>query len=123
LIDLQLDPETESQDPERRKLICPALVEEPRGILKTSLLELTLSGAFLTCPNPRPIGQALELRILIDPRESLKFEAEVLWNNINVSADKIIHRGMSVRFLQLSPDDRKALSRIVNEPRAENLFT
>ena len=123
LIDLQMDPETESQDPERRKLICPALVEEARGILKTSLQELTLSGAFLTCPNPRPIGQTFQLRILIDPCESLEFKAEVLWNNNNVSADKIIHRGMRVRFLQLSPQDRKTLSDIINEPRAENLFT
>ena len=122
-IDLNMDPETESQDPERRKLICPALVEESRGILKTSLQELTLSGAFLTCPNPRPIGQVFQLKIQIDPRKSLEFKADVLWNNINVSADKIIHRGMRVRFLQLSPEDRKSLSDIINEPRAENLFT
>ena len=123
LIGFQIEPETESQDPERRKLICPALVEESRGVLKASLQELTLTGAFLTCPNPRPIGQAFQLRILIDHEESLKFAAEVLWNNKNVSADKIIHRGMRVRFLQLSPDDRKILSEIVNKPRAEKLFT
>ena len=123
LIDLQMDAETESQAPERRKIICPALVEEPRGILKASLQELTLSGAFLTCPNPRPIGQVFQLRIQMGPRESLQFKADVLWNNINVSADKIIHRGMRVRFLQLSPEDRKALSDIVNEPLAENRFT
>jgi hypothetical protein len=123
LMGLQIGPETENLDPERRKLICPALVEEPRGILKTSLQELTLSGAFLTCPNPRPIGQAFQLRIQIDPSNSLEFKAEVLWNNKNVSADKIIHRGMRIRFLQLSPEDRKTLSDIVNEPRAENLFT
>ena len=123
LMGLQMDPETEGQDPERRKLICPALVEEPRGVLKTSLRELTHSGAFLICPNPRPIGQAFQLRILIEPEKSMQFKAEVLWNNINVSADQIIHRGMRVRFLQLSPQDRQALSDIVNEPRAENLFT
>ena len=123
LIGFQIEPETESQDSERRKLICPALVEESRGVLKTSLQELTLTGAFLTCPNPRPIGQAFQLRILIDHEESLKFEADVLWNNKNVAADKIIHRGMRVRFLQLSPDDRKTLSEIVNKPRAEKLFT
>ena len=123
LADLQFDSETETRDPERLKIICPALVEKSRGFLKASLRELTLNGAFLTCPNPRPIGQTFQVRLLIDDQKPLTFEAEVLWNNQNVSADKVIHRGMRVRFLQLSPDDRKTLSEILNKPRHENLFT
>ena len=123
LADLQFDRETETRDPERLKLICPAFVENSQGVLKVSLRELTHTGAFLTCPNPRPIGQTFQVRFLIDGREPLSLDAEVLWNNQNVSADTVINRGMRVRFLQLSPDDRKALSDIMNKPRPEDLFT
>jgi hypothetical protein len=123
LTDLQIDSETETRDPERLKLICPALVERSQGVLKASLRELTLNGAFLTCPNPGPIGQTFQVRIFIDGQKTLKFDAEVLWNNQNVSADQVIHRGMRVRFLQLSADDRKTLSKIMNKPRTEHLFT
>ena len=123
LADLQFDTEPETRDPERLKLICPAFIENSQGVLKASLRELTPSGAFLTCPNPRPIGQIFQVRLLIEYQSPLTYDAEVLWNNQNVSADKVINRGMRVRFLQLSPDDRKALSDIMNKPRQENLFT
>ncbi len=123
LLDLQIDSETETRDPERLKIICPALVEKSQGVLKASLRELTPAGAFLTCPNPRPIGQTFQVRLLIDGQEPLILDAEVLWNNQNVSADSVIHRGMRVRFLQLSQEDRKMLSEILNTARHENLFT
>ncbi len=123
LLDLQIDSETEARDPKRLKIICPALVEKSQGVLKASLRELTPAGAFLTCPNPRPIGQTFQVRILIDGQEPLILDAEVLWNNQNVSADSVIHRGMRVRFLQLSQEDRKMLSEILNTARHENLFT
>ena len=74
-------------------------------------------------PNPPPIGEMFPVKIIMENQEPLKFEAEVLWNNINVSADKIIHRGMKVRFLQLSNDDRKTLYEIISTPSRENLFT
>lgn len=121
--DLQFESQTKIRDSERLKLICPALVEKSGGVLKASLRELTLNGAFLTCPNPRPIGQAFQVKLLMEDQKPLIFDAEVLWNNQNVSADKIIHRGMRVRFLQLSPDGRKTLLEIMNKPRHENLFT
>lgn len=123
LAGLQFDLESENEEPERLKLICPAFIEKSQGVLKVSLRELTPSGAFLTCPNPRPIGQTFQVRFLIDGQKPLSLDAEVLWNNQNVSADTVINRGMRVRFLQLLPDDRKALSEIMNKPRQEDLFT
>ena len=123
LIALQFDALPKSQNRERKKLICPVLLEMPQGIMKTSLKEITANGAFLTCPNPPPIGEMFPVKIIMENQEPLKFDTEVLWNNSNVSADKIIHRGMKVRFLQLSNDDRKILNEIVSAPSRENLFT
>ena len=123
LIGFQFDDPADKQNFERKKLICPVLLKKPQGIMKTSLKELTPNGAFLTCPNPPPIGEVFPVKIIMENQAALKFDAEVLWNNNNVSADKIIHRGMKVRFLQLSNDDRKTLSEIVSTRSQENLFT
>jgi len=123
LIGIQFAASTEKQNYDRKKIICPVLLKKSQGIMKTSLKELTPNGAFLTCPNPPPIGEMFPVKIIMENQDPLKFDAEVLWNNINVSADKIIHRGMRVRFLQLSNDDRKTLNEIISTPSRENLFT
>ena len=123
LIGIQFDASTGKQHGDRRKVICPVLLKKPHGTMKTSLKELTPNGAFLTCPNPPTIGEMFPVKIIMENQAPLKFDAEVLWNNNNVSADKIIHRGMKVRFLQLSDDDRKILDEIVSAPTRENLFT
>jgi hypothetical protein len=123
LIGFQFDASTDKQNCGRKKLICPVLLKKSQGVMKTSLKELTLNGAFLTCPNPLPIGEMFPVKIIMENREPLKFDAEVLWNNNNVSTDKIIHRGMKVRFLQLSNDDRKTLNEVVSTSSRENLFT
>ena len=111
-----IDAKKDTQDDERIKIKCPVLVEKSHGIMKTSLKELTQNGAFLTCPDPLPIGDTFQAKIFMQERPPLKFNAEVMWNNKNVSADKIISRGMKVRFLQLSVEDRKILNEIVSNP-------
>ena len=120
LAGFQIDPANETRDRDRLKLICPVLIEKSQGVMKTTLKELTLNGAFLTCPNPLPVGATFPVKIILEDREPLIFNAEVLWNNNNVSAGKIIHRGMKVRFLQLSNDDRKRLNEIVSNPPPED---
>jgi hypothetical protein len=104
------------QNRDRIKLKCPALVERPRGIMKTSVKEITLNGAFLTCPNPLPIGEAFQVKIFIANHHPLKFDADVLWNNRNVSVEKIVSRGMKIRFLQLSNNERLTLEKIISNP-------
>ena len=116
LAGFQIDATNESPDRDRLKIKCPVLIEKFQGIMKTSLKELTLNGAFLTCPNPLPIGETFQVKILMEERPPLKLDAEVMWNNQNVSEDKIIARGMKVRFLQLSDEDRKILNEIVANP-------
>ncbi|UCE53456.1 MAG: PilZ domain-containing protein [Desulfobacterales bacterium] len=116
LAGFQIDAKNETQDRNRIKIKCPVLIEKSQGIMKTSLRELALSGAFLTCPNPLPIGDTFRVKIFMEERPPLKFDAEVMWNNKNVSEDKIISRGMKVRFLQLSDEDRKILNEIVVNP-------
>ena len=99
--------------PERIQLKCPALIDKSKGVMKVGIKELTTNGAFVTCPNPFPVGESFPIRILLDDHDPQTFNAEVVWNNQNVLEEEIVTRGMKVRFLKLSESDRKAIDEIM----------
>ena len=100
---------------ERLKLECPALIERPQGFTKVGIKEISLIGAFVTCPRPLPIGETFQIKIFFEEEKSLVLKADVLWNNTNVPPDQVVARGMKVRFLQLSADERQILNAIVSD--------
>jgi len=114
LPNFQFEVKAEKQQPERIQLKCPALIDKSKGVMKVGIKELTTNGAFVTCPNPFPIGEAFSLKILLDERDPQIFNAEVVWNNQNVLDEEIVIRGMKVRFLQLSEEDRQIINNILS---------
>ncbi|MGD8992885.1 MAG: PilZ domain-containing protein, partial [Desulfobacterales bacterium] len=75
--------------------------------------ELTASGAFITCPHPYAVGESFAIKILLNQRRSHRFQVEVIWNNQNVINEEIIVRGMKVRFLSLSGQERKMIQETI----------
>jgi hypothetical protein len=114
LLDLAVEARVEKEQPERIQLKCPALIDKSKGVMKVGIKELTTNGAFLTCPNPFPVGESFPLRILLKDRLPQRFNAEVVWNNQNVIDEEIVTRGMKVRFLKLSGNDRKMINEILS---------
>ncbi len=114
LSNLQFEVKAEHERPERVQLECPALIDKSKGVMKVGIKELTTNGAFVTCPNPFPIGESFPIRILLNDRTPQRFDAEVIWNNQNVLEEEIVTRGMKVRFLQLSESDRKMINEIIS---------
>jgi hypothetical protein len=110
----QFEAKNESKPSERIQLGCPALIDRPKGVMKVRIKELTTNGAFVTCPNPFPIGESFQIKILLNDRHPQTFHAEVLWNNQNVLEEEVVTRGMKVRFLQLSEDDRLMINNIIS---------
>ena len=100
---------------ERLKLECPALIERPQGFTKVGIKEISINGAFVTCPRPFPIGETFQIKIFFEAEKSLALKADVLWNNANVPQDQVVARGMKVRFLQLSGTERQILKNIVSD--------
>ena len=110
----QFEVKADQSLPERIQLKCPALIDIPKGVMKVGIKELTTSGAFVTCPNPFPIGESFPIKILLNDRLPQTFNAEVVWNNQNVIEEEIVSRGMKVRFLKLSDSDRKMINEIIS---------
>ena len=99
---------------ERLKLECPALIERSQGFTKVGIKEISINGAFVTCPRPLPVGETFQIKIIFKKDKSLALKADVLWNNNNVPQDQVVARGMKVRFLQLSDDERQFIEEIVS---------
>ena len=95
--------------PERIQLKCPALIDKSKGVMKVGIKELTTNGAFVTCPNPFPVGESFAINIRLNQSTTHRFQAEVVWNNQNVINEEIVVRGMKVRFLKLSEQERKMI--------------
>jgi hypothetical protein len=101
---------------ERLTLKCPALIERSQGFTKVGIKEISINGAFVTCPRPFPVGETFQIKIIFDKEKSLALQADVLWNNDNVPQDQVVTRGMKVRFLQLTEDERLFLREIISTP-------
>ena len=110
----QWEVKSAEDQPERIQLKCPALIDKSKGVMKVGIKELTTNGAFVTCPNPFPVGESFPLKILLDDLDPQTFDAEVVWNNQNVVEEEIVTRGMKVRFLKLSETDRKLINEIIS---------
>jgi hypothetical protein len=109
----QVEVKAKEDQPERIQLKCPALIDQSKGVMKVGIKELTTNGAFVTCPNPFPVGESFPLKILLNDLDPQTFNAEVVWNNQNVLEEEIVTRGMKVRFLKLSESDRKMINEII----------
>ncbi|MGD9176012.1 MAG: PilZ domain-containing protein [Desulfobacterales bacterium] len=110
---LQFEVQAHTAQAERVQLKRPALIEKAAGVMKVGIKELTSSGAFITCPHPYPIGESFAIKILLNQHRSHRFQVEVIWNNQNVINEEIVIRGMKVRFLKLSAQERKMIQETI----------
>jgi hypothetical protein len=51
---------------------------------------------------------------LLNDHEPQTFNAEVVWNNLNVLEEEVVTRGMKVRFLKLSEQDRRIIDEVIS---------
>ncbi len=109
---------TESYWEEKRErvrigIVWPVSFETSNGSIQGQTKDISLSGAFIVCPNPLPLKEIFSLSLNIPGQESLTLNSEVIWSNANVPEDKIITRGMGIRFLSISEQDRKILNEAI----------
>jgi c-di-GMP-binding flagellar brake protein YcgR len=80
----------------------PADIETPDGRIEAELKNISLGGAFICCKKQLSIGETIQLTIRAPDNESVKATAKVVWSNFNVPNDKVVNRGMGVRFIKMS---------------------
>ena len=93
------------QDP-RINSVWPVLMVTSHGIIKAKIKDLSLGGAFIACRDPLPLEKQFSLIINMPDQKPLTLVSEVVWSNSNVPDDKIVCRGMGIRFTQNTKEDR-----------------
>ena len=98
-----------------------ARLNTPGDSMSVQLKDISLGGAFAVCPHPLPLSE--KFRVTIDPsgQSALELNAEVVWSNANVPEDKIINRGMGIRFIENSDEDRNRLNDMITSFMEENV--
>lgn len=84
----------------RAGIVWPVSIETSQGIIRAKTKDLSLGGAFIVCQKPLPLKEQFRITIDVPDKEPLTFTSEVVWSNINVPDDKIVIRGMGIRFIQ-----------------------
>jgi hypothetical protein len=98
----------------RGKYKWPAVFKTKEGSVSGVTLNVGPDGAFISCQNPARLNEVGELIIKIpDSKRLIKARAEVVWSNIYGPDDEISPRGMGIRFLKISGDDRKFIATAV----------
>ena len=86
-----------------------------QGSIEAEIKNISLGGAFICCPKPLPLGEVFRLTIDVPDHETLTVKAEVVWSNINVPDDKIVNRGMGIRFIQITKANRDLLNKAISD--------
>jgi len=80
----------------------PISMETPEGTIGAEIKNISIGGAFICCKKPLPLGEVFSLTILPPDNEPIAATARVIWSNVNVPEDKVVNRGMGVRFIKMS---------------------
>ena len=67
-------------------------------------------GAFIRCRKPLNLNEIFDM-VVDTPAKSLNIQAEVVWSNIYGPDDNITPRGMGVRFVRISREDRRLIEK------------
>jgi hypothetical protein len=90
-----------------------AEISSAHGQKKAEVKDISLGGAFVAC-SPLPLSHRFRIRIDLPEGGPLDLAAEVVWSNANVPAERVVQRGMGIRFIEPDPVRRTRLTQAVN---------
>ena len=107
--------EEEMRQHPRLEISWTAALEIGQASIRVRLKDISMGGAFVICDEPVPLNEKLRLYIEAPDHQTFALNAEVVWSNINVPQEKVIHRGMGIKFVQNTDTARKRLEAAIAE--------
>ena len=98
----------------RMKVSWPAAMQIRHGSIKVRLKDISLGGAFVICEESIALNEQFRLYVEVPDEETFALNAEVVWSNMNVPKEKVIHRGMGIRFIQNTDAARRRLENAIS---------
>jgi Tfp pilus assembly protein PilZ len=78
------------------------------------LKDISLGGAFVVCQEPLAMQDQFKIIINLPNSEALPLNAEVVWSNANMPLDKVVNRGMGIKFINNAPREHQQLQEAIN---------
>ncbi len=92
----------EGREHPRRDVNWAVSIETSEGTVPGEITNISLGGAFICFKKPLPVGEVFGLTMMCPENEPVIATAKVVWSNVNVPDEKVVHRGMGVRFIKMS---------------------
>jgi uncharacterized protein (TIGR02266 family) len=105
----------EKREHSRANINWPVSMETAGGTTGAEVKNISIGGAFICCKNPLPLGEVFRLTMTGPDNELVAATAAVVWSNANVPEDKVINRGMGVRFIKMSDRHIQLVRQIFQE--------
>ena len=101
----------------RAELTWPVSAQVGGSLIEGVTKNIGVSGAYVCCARPLRLNSVFAM-VINTPDKQLNIKAEVVWANIYGRDDKINPRGMGVRFVDISDEDRRLIAQEVTDPNA-----
>ena len=99
-----LDPEQISL-PHRAEPNWPAILVTAGGeSAEVQISSVSHGSGFIKSTTKLDIGERFQLTIHLPDRPPLQLRAEVTWSNMLLPAEKVVNRGMGIRFIEAGED-------------------
>ena len=93
----------------------PVSIETIYGTIAGEVKNISLGGAFVSCGKPLRLKKVFSMTMMIPDNEPLLVTAQVAWSNANMPAEKVVNRGMGVRFINMSERHLQLVKQICKE--------
>ena len=93
----------------------PASIETVYGTIAAEVKNISLGGAFTCCKKPLQLRKIFRMTMIGPENEPLLVTAQVAWSNANMPEEKVVNRGMGVRFINMSDRHLQLVRQICQE--------
>ena len=90
----------------------PVTVKHPKGEMEGLITRVNPNGVLILCSRPLKLNEVCWMTINA-PSRSFEAKGLVVWSNIYGRDDEITPRGMRVRFLKISSQDRLFIASVL----------
>jgi hypothetical protein len=100
----------------RAKLKWQVVIKNGKGSMNGVTHDLSPNGTYIRCAKPLKLHEVFDIVIEVPNSDRpINANVEVVWSNIYGPDDNINPRGMGVRFITISGEDRKVIAKAVLE--------
>jgi len=93
----------------------PVSIETIYGTIEAEVRNISLGGAFICCKKPLQLRKIFRMTMIGPENEPLLVTAQVAWSNANMPEEKVVNRGMGVRFINMSDRHLQLVRQICQE--------